>query len=257
MDSSTPDKPESAAPRQTLMAEFGETLRTLVFAIVFAVVFRSFAYEPFHIPSDSMKSNLLVGDYLFVSKFSYGYSRYSFPFFGWPTIHGRFLEKSPKRGDIIVFRPPGKPSEDYIKRLIGMPGDRIQMKSGVLNINGQPLPKVYVDDWTDPEPDGKSGNSRTYLRYRETMPNGKSYLILNAREGGQVEDTKEFVVPEGHYFMMGDNRDDSRDSRYLQYDDDLVGYVPAENLVGRADIIMFSWHDLFSFRTERFFKVIP
>src|SRR5471030_1052444 len=135
---------------KSLLNEFGEIFKTLIVAIVFAVVFRSFVYEPFHIPSDSMKSNMLVGDYLFVSKFSYGYSRYSFPFFGFPHVSGRFMEAAPKRGDIVVFRPPGKPSEDFIKRLIGLPGDKIQMKEGILYINGTAMEKEYVDEWTDP-----------------------------------------------------------------------------------------------------------
>jgi signal peptidase I len=256
MNSPPPPKPGTFT-RQGLLSEFRETIKTLVFAVLFAFVFRSFVYEPFHIPSDSMKSNLLVGDYLFVSKFSYGYSRYSFPFFGWPEVHGRFLRSDPKRGDVVVFRPPGKPSEDFIKRLIGLPGDHIQMRGGVLYINDKPALKEYVDEWTDPSPDGRSGKPVTYMRYRETLPEGKTYYILNNKNYGAAEDTDVFVVPEGHYFMMGDNRDDSRDSRYLAMGDGVVGYVPEENFVGRADIIMFSWESLFSLRSERFFKIIP
>jgi signal peptidase I len=239
------------------MNDFRETIKTLIFALLFAFIFRSFVYEPFHIPSDSMKSNLLVGDYLFVSKFSYGYSRFSFPFFGWPHVSGRFLGSEPKRGDVIVFRPPGKPSEDFIKRLIGLPGDRIQMKGGILYINDRSVVKEYMDEWTDPEPDGVSGRPRTYRRYRETLPEGKSYLILNGKNYSAAEDTEEFIVPPEHYFMMGDNRDNSHDSRYLDNGDPLVGFVPAENLVGRADIIMLSWEGVLSFRPDRFFKVIP
>lgn len=238
-------------------AELRETIKTLVFAVIFAFIFRSFAYEPFHIPSDSMKSNLLVGDYLFVSKFSYGYSRFSFPFFGWPHWHGRLLEHLPKRGDIVVFRPPGKPSEDFIKRLIGLPGDRIQMKDSILYINGNSMPKEYVDEWTDTAPDGRSGRTITYKRYRETLPEGKSYYILNNQLPGAVENTQEFTVPQGHYFMMGDNRDDSHDSRYQDGPKPLVGFVPEENFVGRADIIMFSWGRGFALRTERFLQLIP
>lgn len=256
MDSSSP-QPGSTASKNPIWAEFKETFKTLLFALVFAFIFRSFAFEPFHIPSDSMKSNLLVGDYLFVSKFSYGYSRYSFPFFGFPHVPGRFFEHPPKRGDVVVFRPPGKASENYIKRLIGLPGDRLQMRGGVLYINDKATTKEYLDEWTDPAPDGISGRSVTYKRFRETLPEGKSYNILNYKSYGQMEDTEVFTVPEGHYFMMGDNRDDSRDSRYLQLGDSVVGYVPAENLVGRADLILFSWGGFFDFRFSRFFNLIP
>lgn len=237
--------------------ECRETIKTLIFAVLFAFVFRSFAYEPFHIPSDSMKSNLLVGDYLFVSKFSYGYSRFSFPLFGWPHIHGRFFEHPPQRGDIVVFRPPGRPSEDFIKRLIGLPGDHIQMKNGILYINGKACAKQYTDEWTDPLPDGNSGRSINYKRYIETLPEGKSYPILNNQTLGIAEDTQEFIVPKGHYFMMGDNRDDSHDSRYQGGGEPLVGFVPEENFVGRADFIVFSWENWLSLRFDRFFKIIP
>jgi len=214
-----------------------ETIKTVAFALIFALIFRSFAYEPFHIPSGSMKSNLLVGDYLFVSKFSYGYSRYSLPFvLKLLPFHGRIFETPPKRGDIVVFHPPGLPplGDVYIKRLIGLPGDRIQVKDSVLYINDQPVKKEYVDDWVDKE---KQGDEATLKRYRETLPEGKSYLVLNAQVPSEVENTDVYVVPEGHYFMMGDNRDNSRDSRYSYP----VGYVPEEDLVGRADMIFFSW----------------
>ena len=264
MDTSSPRKsgqPDVAPQDKGIWAEFGELIKTLVIAVFFAVIFRSFAYEPFHIPSDSMKSNLLVGDYLFVSKFAYGYSRYSFPFFGFPHVHGRWGGHAPERGDIVVFRPPGRPWEDFIKRIVGLPGDRIQMKEGILFINGEPCKKEYVDEWTDPEPDGISGSPRTYRRFHETMPGGKTYLILNYKTGmPQKEDTREFTVPAEHYFMMGDNRDDSHDSRYQDEPNEpvpLVGFVPAENFVGRADMIMFSWYDWVSFRTDRFFRKIP
>ncbi len=254
---SSPIKSEVSEPQSGIWAEFRELFKTLIVAILFAIIFRSFVYEPFHIPSDSMKSGLLVGDYLFVSKFSYGYSRYSFPFFGYPHVPGRFLATAPKRGDVVVFRPPGKPSDDYIKRLIGLPGDRIQMRGGILYINDKPSAKEYVDEWTDPEPDGVSGSPVTYKRYRETLPEGKSFMILNRKYSSSAEDTEVFTVPEDHYFMMGDNRDDSHDSRFTDGGNPVVGYVPAENLVGRADMILFSWYDLVSFRTDRFFKKIP
>ena len=217
--------------------EWKETFKTILYAVIFALLFRSFLYEPFHIPSGSMKSNLLVGDYLFVSKFSYGYSRYSLPYvLKLLPFHDRLFDTAPKRGDIIVFHPPGlKPLEDqFIKRLIGLPGDRIQMKDGVLYINDKPMKKEYVDDWVDKEKTGEAGVLR---RYKETLPEGKSYFILNEKIPSDVENTDVYTVPEGHYFMMGDNRDNSRDSRYAFP----VGFVPEENLIGRADLILFSW----------------
>jgi signal peptidase I len=225
-----------------------ETIKTLAIAIVLAVLFRSFVYEPFHIPSGSMKSNLLIGDYLFVSKFSYGYSRYSFPF-GLLPFKGRMFATPPQRGDVVVFRPPGAPGTDYIKRLIGLPGDHIQMKDSVLYINDQAVPKEYVDDWTDAD----KNPSSVLKRFKETLPEGKSYLMLNEAIQSSVENTEVYVVPEGHYFMMGDNRDNSRDSRYASP----VGFVPEENLIGRADLILFSWNGLLSLRTDRFFLKIP
>lgn len=215
---------------------FRETLKTVLFALVFALVFRSFVYEPFHIPSGSMKSNLLIGDYLFVSKFSYGYSRYSLPYvLKLLPYEGRIFASEPKRGDIVVFHPPGLPplGDQYIKRLIGLPGDRIQMKEGVLYINDKPVKKEYVDDWTDKDRPGLA-----LKRYRETTPEGKSYLILNEKIPSIAENTNVYVVPPRHYFMMGDNRDNSRDSRFS---DGPVGFVPEENIIGRADLILFSW----------------
>ena len=175
--------------------DWKETLKTIIYAVIFAVVFRSFAYEPFHIPSGSMKSTLLIGDYLFVSKFSYGYSRYSLPFvFKLLPLHGRAFRSDPVRGDVVVFHPPGLPplGDSFIKRLIGLPGDRIQMKEGVLYINDQPVKKEYVDDWLDKD---RSGGITVMHRYRETLPNGRSYLILNAEVPSMVENTGVYVVP--------------------------------------------------------------
>jgi len=236
-----------------------ETIRTLIFAILIAVVFRSFAFEPFHIPSGSMKKNLLIGDYLFVSKYSYGYSRYSFPL-GLPLFKGRILDGDlPKRGEVAVFREPSNPRVDYIKRIIGMPGDKLQVIDGILHINGTALPRTQMDSYSEEDPLNKG---RLVARYAETLPEGKVVEILKETNEGFTNNTSLYIVPEGHYFMMGDNRDNSHDSRYLND----IGYVPLENLVGRAEIIFFStdgtasWSNPISWftalRTERFFKLI-
>ncbi len=213
------------------METVGEFVRTIIYALLIALVFRVVLFQPFSIPSGSMKPTLLVGDYLFVSKYAYGYSRYSIPFS--PNLfEGRILSKDPERGDVIVFKLPTDNSTDYVKRLIGLPGDRIQMRSSVLYLNGQPLPQERLDPFQDLMPNG------AYVmrdRYRETMPNGRHYEILNYHDFSPTDNTREFVVPAGHYFMMGDNRDDSMDSRTTH-----VGYVPSANLIGRADVIFLS-----------------
>lgn len=236
-----------------------ETIKTVAVAVALAVIFRSFLYEPFHIPSGSMKDTLLVGDFIFVSKYSYGYSRYSFPL-GLPLFEGRkFAPAEPQRGDIIVFRLPSNPHIDYIKRLIGLPGDRIQMKRGVLHINGQPVPKERIEDYVEVV-GGDFQRVRHIAKYRETLPNGVSYNVLDDYPNGEVDSTAEYTVPEGHYFFMGDNRDHSIDSRYPEG----VGFVPAENIVGRADVIALSveedksllafWNWGSSLRAERFWQ---
>lgn len=243
----------------------GETIKTIVYAILIALVIRTFAYEPFNIPSGSMIPTLLIGDYVFVSKFSYGYSRYSLPW-GLPLIPGRIFFTSPKRGDVVVFKLPTDNSTDYIKRVIGLPGDRIQVIRGVLNINGEPV-KVRRD--ADYVPDATDGGPRPILRYIETLPNGVSHPILKLIPIGEVgggsfdaNNTPVYVVPPGRYFMMGDNRDNSQDSRYLS----AVGYVPAKNLVGRAEFLFFStngdaaiwqiWKWPFAIRFGRLFEAI-
>ena len=209
-----------------------ETLKIIVHAILLAAVVRIFFYQPFNIPSGSMKSTLLVGDYLFVSKLSYGYSRYSFPWGAIP-FNGRILGSEPKRGDVAVFKLPRDNSTDFIKRVIGLPGDEISVRSGVLFINGQAVPKVRKDDFISPEED------RPIPRFEETLPNGVKYLVLDTTQNGAFDNVGPYKVPAGHYFMMGDNRDNSTDSRD-QTSRHGVGYVPYENLVGRAEIIFFS-----------------
>lgn len=230
-------------------------IKTLVIALVCAGIVRSFFFEPFHIPSSSMKPNLLIGDYLFVAKYSYGYSRYSFPF-GFNIFEGRIFNKSPKRGDVAVFRLPSNPSINYIKRIIGLPGDKIQMINGVLYINGLEVKKTYEKDFIDLD-----GEKETTLKEsKEILPEGKELFTLDQRPDAEQDNTGIFEVPLGHYFMMGDNRDNSQDSRFLAQ----VGYVPEENLVGRATIIFFSnskptwqiWHWPKSIRLGRLLKTV-
>jgi signal peptidase I len=201
-------------------------------ALAIAFFVRLFFYQPFNIPSGSMKETLLVGDYLFVSKLSYGYSRYSLPF-GYNYFSGRIFAAEPERGDVVVFKLPRDNSTDYIKRVIGLPGDTIEMRSGVLHINGTAVPKVAKGSFTTVDDDG----SRIEIpSFTETLPNGRSYTVLDAEQNGMFDNAGPFTVPDGHFFMMGDNRDNSTDSRAQR----AVGFVPFENLVGRAEIIFFS-----------------
>lgn len=208
--------------------------RVVFYALLLAVVIRTFIFQPFNIPSGSMENTLLVGDYFFVTKFSYGYSHHSLP---WSPrlFSGRVWGGQPERGDVVVFKLPARPTEDYIKRVVGLPGDRIQMIGGILHINGIPVRMEKVEDYVRVTP---FGGEERYERFRETLPNGVSHYVLS-REPDYPgwDDTQEFVVPPGHYFMMGDNRDQSNDSRIPNSG---VGFVPEENLVGRADLILFS-----------------
>jgi len=209
-----------------------ETVKTVVYAVLIALVVRTVAYEPFNIPSGSMVPTLLVGDYLFVSKFSYGYSRFSLPF-GLPLFSGRIFFHSPERGDVVVFKLPTDNSTDYIKRVIGLPGDHVQMKAGNLFINDQLVPRKRVQDYLYQE---GSGTVIPLAQYIETLPNGVQHRIIKMGDNGPLDNTQVYTVPPGDYFMMGDNRDNSQDSRVLS----AVGYVPMENLIGRAEFIFFS-----------------
>jgi signal peptidase I len=194
---------------------------------------RTFLFQPFNIPAGSMAPTLLVGDYLFVSKYVYGYSRYSFPFSA-PQFSGRLFSAEPTRGDVVVFRLPKDGVTDYVKRVVGLPGDRIQMKEGLLYINGTPVVRERLPDYAGADLCGSGSGS--VKRWRETMPNGASYETLDCVDNGFYDNTNVYAVPSGSYFMLGDNRDNSTDSRVLS----AIGYVPLENLIGRAGLIFFS-----------------
>jgi signal peptidase I len=193
---------------------------------------RIFLFQPFNIPSGAMEETLLIGDYLFVSKFSYGFSHYSLPFSP-PLFSGRIWSTEPQRGDVVVFRLPKNDSIDYIKRVVGLPGDRVQMINGLLHINGEPVKRQHIEDIAETD---EYGRSERITRWQETLPNGVTYVTLE-RLIHHLANTPVFEVPAGHYFMMGDNRDNSSDSRDPTSG---VGYVPLENLIGRAQVIFFS-----------------
>jgi signal peptidase I len=211
---------------------FGELVRTLVYAGGIALVIRTLLFEPFNIPSGSMIPSLLIGDYLFVSKYSYGYSKHSLPL-SLPLFEDRISFSEPARGDIAVFKLPVDNRTDYIKRVIGLPGDRIQMVKGNLYINGQMVERRRIEDYVSRD---ERGNTTRFAQYMEVLPGGKEHRIIEMTDTGRFDDTETFFVPAGHYFMMGDNRDNSLDSRSLAH----VGFVPMVNLVGRAEFLFFS-----------------
>lgn len=243
-----------------LFGEIWEIAKTIAVALLIAFVLRTIAFQPFTIPSASMEPNLYQGDYIVVSKWSYGYSKHSI--LGSPSIFdGRILDRAPKRGDIVVFKLPSDNKTDYIKRLIGLPGDRIQMINNVLHINGAPVRDVVVSaqDLTD-------AFGRPLIQADETFPDGsRTFRVQDFGPGNLLDDTPVFEIPTGYYFMMGDNRDNSVDSR-VDPSQSGVGLVPAENLIGKAEIILFSWNEGASLRNpvswftkvrlSRWFKVL-
>lgn len=243
-------------PRERKGGGFGEAVATIFYAVLIALVIRTFAYEPFNIPSGSMLPTLMVGDYLFVSKFTYGFSRHSFPLSAVP-FRGRIFETPVERGDVVVFKLPRDNRTDYIKRIVGVPGDRLQMIDGALQLNGEAVKRERLDDITLRD---RFGNVRRHAQYRETLPGGVNYVTLDTGRIA-VDNTRVFIVPPGHYFAMGDNRDNSADSRVRTSG---VGYIPAENIVGRAEILFFStdgsarkwefWRWISAARFNRFFK---
>ena len=235
-----------------------ENIKTIIYALIIALIIRSFLFQPFYIPSSSMEPNLLVGDRLFVSKYTYGYSRHSLPFS--PNLtNKRYLSKNPERGDVVVFKTPADNRTDYIKRLIGLPGDTLQIVDGDLYLNNQKIQRNKVEITISIN----CGEEKLNINaFEEMLPNGKKYIAVYNKDGS-MQNTDKFIVPNEHYFFMGDNRDCSRDSRFLSS----VGYVAFNNLVGKARLIFFSndkkkgnffefwkWHK--SIRIDRFFSKI-
>jgi signal peptidase I len=242
---------EAASAKRSAPKEEGSFLAFLLKLAIFVFVLRTFILAPFNIPSESMLPRLLVGDYLLVAKWPYGYSKYSMPF-SLPLIPGRIFATTPVRGDVAVFKAPPGNDVDYIKRVIGLPGDKIQMKDGQLYINDAVVPKKRVADFVIPvspntrcfssdfEQVGSDGVRRChYPRFLETLPNGKSYYVLDLLII-PADTTEEFIVPQDHLFMMGDNRDNSLDSRFVAEEGSGIGIVPQKNLVGRAVLTVFS-----------------
>ena len=272
MASAGTDGPETKEPRNVALGQgrqvpakvrdeggLWETIKVVVQALLIALVIRTLLFQPFNIPSGSLIPTLLIGDYLFTSKYTYGYSKHSLPFSP-PIFSGRIWGGEPKRGDIAVFKTPKDNSTDFIKRVVGLPGDRIQMVNGILQINGKAVERKRIADY---ETNDLYNRATKVPQYEETLPGGVTHRVIEADgDNGYWDNTNLYTVPAGHFFMMGDNRDRSADSR----DDAVVGYVPFENFVGRAEIIFFSiderssawkiWDWPWSVRWSRLFSVI-
>ena len=234
---------------------FFSNLKSVSLAVFIALLIRSFIAEPFNIPSGSMKPNLLVGDFIFVSKWSYGYSKHSLPF-SIPLIPNKLFSKNPKRGDIAVFKTPEDNRTDYIKRVIGLPGDKIRITNGEIILNNKKILRKKMNDFYDNDLNSSLKRIRKYKEYHSEL----EFEILDIMDGGIVDNTKLFEVPEDHFFVMGDNRDNSQDSRF-----EIVGFIPFENLVGKARFIFFSlensrfleiWKWPKAIRGNRIFKTI-
>lgn len=234
-----------------------ELLRILLLALLIALVERTLFYQPYNIPSGSMEDTLLVGDFLFVEKFAYGYNKFALPWGQHLPDFSRVLAREPARGDVVVFALPSDPSRDFVKRIIGLPGDRVQVLHGVVYLNDRPVPKIRDGVFVEND----NGYVHRVARYRETLPGGRSYDVLDKEIEGPNDNTPVYTVPRGHYFVLGDNRDDSDDSRGI------VGYLPADYLIGKAELKFFSiderktkawtfWHWPSAIRFERLFRVI-
>ncbi|HWK47265.1 MAG TPA: signal peptidase I [Stellaceae bacterium] len=256
---STAATPPRRQPAERKSGGIGDMLKTVVLALLATFFIRTVAAEPYSVPSGSMLPTLLIGDTLIASKFAYGYSRYSLAV-GVPDINGRLFATPPRRGDVIVFRLPRDPSITYVKRVIGLPGDRIAMREGRLVLNGEVVPRRFV---RQTEIDF-GGRTLPVMEYAETLPDGPTHAILKLSDDQRLDNLPEVTVPAGHYFMMGDNRDDSLDSR-VDPASGGVGFVPFDNLVGRADVLLFSraetsWWDIWrlpaSYRGDRFLKAL-
>jgi len=239
-----------------LMNSFLSNVKSIAIAVFIAVIIRSFVAEPFNIPSGSMKPNLLVGDFIFVSKWSYGYSRHSLPF-SIPIIPKKIFSNKPKRGDVVVFKTPEDNRTDYIKRVIGIPGDRIMIKDGSIIINENLILRKKSSDFIDNDHNVSIKRVRKYIEYFENY----EIEVLDIMDNGPVDNTQLYEVPPGHFFVMGDNRDNSQDSRFIN----IVGFIPFENLIGKAQFIFFSiensrflqiWKWPNAIRKDRLFKTI-
>ena len=238
-------------------------ISSILIAVFAAILIRSFLFEPFNIPSGSMKPNLLVGDFIFVSKYSYGYSRHSFPFsLSDPKgnfLSGKYFSKLPKRGDVVVFKTPENNRTDYIKRVVGLPGDKIKIINGQIIINNKRIIKKKIDEFIDTDTNEiykNNGRRRQYIEYFYNQ----EIKVLDLIDGTFADNTNEFIVPDNKFFVMGDNRDNSQDSRFQT-----VGFIPADNIIGKAQFIFFSlensrflqiWKWPTSIRYDRIFKKI-